>query len=30
VAATLEQLGPVEVADLVLHSEITAEGPGPR
>jgi hypothetical protein len=29
VAATLEQLGPVDVADLVVHAEITADGGWP-
>ena len=27
VARTLEKLGPLEVRDLVLHTEVTAEGP---
>ena len=27
VAATLEEIGPVEVQDLILHTEVTAGGP---
>ena len=29
VADSLEKLGPVEVQDLILHQEITADGPWP-
>ncbi|MFC8044296.1 hypothetical protein [Nocardia sp. NPDC057353] len=29
VAATIEDLGPVTVADLILHNEITADGDWP-
>ncbi|CAM4525868.1 hypothetical protein NONI108955_43360 [Nocardia ninae] len=29
VAATIEELGPVTVADLILHNEVTADGNWP-
>ncbi len=29
VASTIEELGPVTVADLILHNEVTAEGNWP-
>jgi hypothetical protein len=29
VADSIEELGPVEIQDLILHTEITADGPWP-
>jgi hypothetical protein len=29
IAESIDQLGPVDVQDLILHEEITAEGPWP-